>query len=261
MASRIVAAGPPLVTLLAAIVIAPPAFAQTPLPMGDMATGRLVGDEAAEYTVEVGEPGFLTVVVRGDGDEDLRFLVTDDEYQVLPDGSVDLDVGGDRGAEQFVVALPWPGVYRVLVESYGSGGASFHIGGTFLSAETAAAAPDPDRKPSGALELAPGGDHEDALDPAGGDLFDWYRVTAAEAGSLTVLTRADSGDLRLDLFLDGDFRESIDFSDQDQGGVLGNESLTVDVVAGQTVYVRVTYSGVGMAEYAAYRIAAGFIPG
>ncbi|MGD2069040.1 MAG: hypothetical protein PVI57_10240 [Gemmatimonadota bacterium] len=262
MASRIVAAGTAsLSTLLAAIVVPAHAAAQTPLPLGDMEPGRILGDETAEYTVEVPEAGFLTVVVRSGGGEDMRFTVTDDEYQPLPDGSVDLDLGGDRGAEQSVVTLPWPGEYRVLVESYETGGASFHVGGAFLPAEVAAAPPDPDGKPSAALELAPGGDHEDVLDPGVGDLFDWYEVTATEAGTLTVLTRADTGDLRLDLYVDGDFQESVDFSDQDQGGVLGNESLTVDVVAGQTVHVRVGYSSAGMAERAAYRIAAGFIPG
>jgi hypothetical protein len=243
------------------MLFAASASAQTPLPLGDVSTGRLTADEAAEYTVEVAEAGFLTVVVRSQGDEDMHFTVTDDEYQVLPDGSVDLDVGGDMGAEQFVVALPWPGVYRVLVESYGFGGASFHVGGSFLPAEMAAAPSDPDGKPSGALELVAGGDHEDTLDPAGGDAFDWYRMTATEAGTLTILTRADSGDLRLDLFLEGDFREAADSSDQDQGGVLGNESLTVDVAAGQTVHVRVGFSSVGTGEYVAYRIASGFIPG
>lgn len=260
MASHFPPAGALLCSLLGSALLAAPVHAQMDLPLGSMTTAQVGGEDVAHFEIEVGEAGFLTVVVRSTAGEDVLFTVTDDEYQVLPEGSVDMDVGGDVGAEQFVIALPRPGVYRVLVESYGFGGASFQIGGSFLPWGGVAAPPDPDGKPSGARDLALDSDHEDTLDPAGGDGFDWYRVTSDAAGTLTVLTRAESGDLRLDLFLEGDFREPVDTSDQDQGGVLGNESLTVDLAAGQTVYVRVGPSA-GTGDYSEYRIASGFIGG
>ena len=236
--------------------------AQTPLPVGSTATGTLSA-QPMEYVVDLDGPGFLAVVVRaGTDDDDLVLLVTDDEGQVLLEGRSDSDLGGQMGAEQLIVQIPAGGQYAVVVEqNYGSGTVSFEVGATFLATAMAAADPDPDGKPSGATALEIDGAHEDEINPARGDGWDWYSVTSASAGVLTVLTRAvddDAGDLRLDVFRADDLREPDDGSDQDQSGVLTNESISMDVAAGETIYVKVapSFSGTGRV---AYRIAAGLI--
>lgn len=236
--------------------------AQTPLPVGSTATGTLSA-QPVDYVVDLDGPGFLAVVVRaGADDDDLVLSITDDEGQVLLGGRSDSDLGGQMGAEQLIVQIPSGGQYGVIVEqNYGSGTISYEVGATFLATPMAAADPDPDGKPSGATALEIDGGHEDAIDPSQGDGWDWYSVTSASAGVLTVLTRAvgtDEGDLRIDVFRAGDLREPDDGSDQDQSGVLTNESVSMDVAAGETIYVKVapSFSGNGRV---AYRIAAGLI--
>lgn len=253
-----------LVPLLTAAILLPTAgWAQTDLPIGSTAPGTVSAGTAAEYVVTLDEPGFLAVVLRAMvDDEDLVLYVTDDEGQTLLEGRSDSDLGGRMGAEQLLVQIPWAGNYGVRVErNYGSGTASYEVGATFLATPMAAAEPDPDGKPSGAIALEIDGGQQDSIDPAQGDGWDWYSVTAPSTGVLTVLTRAvdsDEGDLRIDVFREGDLREPEEGSDQDESGVLTNESVSVDVVAGETIYVKVapSFMGNGMISY---RIAAGII--
>lgn len=237
------------------------ADAQAPLPLGSTSHASLPAEDNALFTFEAGMAGFLTVVVRADGDEDLSLAVSDDEGQPLPGGGADMDLGGNVGAEQLVVTIPAPGRYTVRVRSLSSSGGRFQIGGSFMASALAGGVLDPDGRPSGATQLAVGTSHEDALDPSGGDPWDWYRIPVTQDGVLTVLTRAEGdGDLRLERFADGEFGEAMDASDQDMDGVLGNESLTVNVRAGDVVFLRVT-SAFGGGGYAPYRIASGLIPG
>lgn len=254
----------PFAPLVALLVLASflPAAGQTALPMGDMTDVRLPADGgAAELRFEASGPGFLTVVVRSTGGEDLRVSVTDDEYQLLTGAEADMDVGGDVGAEQLVVSLPGAGPYRVLVETLGSGGAAIRVGGSFLPADIAASPPDPDGRPSGAVTLAVGASHEDRWDPSAGDTGDWYRIVVERDGVLTVITRSDGdGDLVLEVFEQGSYRLPLDRSDRDHGGVLANESITADVRAGTSIYVRVgPASKSGSAVE--YRLTSGLIPG
>ena len=254
-----------LAPLVVAAVLLPTALtAQVALPVGSTSSGT-VSAQAAEYVVDLDGPGFLSVVVRASGeDDDLVLSVTDDEGQVLLSGRSDIDLGGNMGAEQLIVQIPWGGQYGVVIEqNYGSATVSFEVGATFLATPLAQAEPDPDGKPSGATALELDGGHEDSINPAQGDGWDWYAVTSASAGVLTVLTRAvddQEGDLRLDVYRAGDLREPEDGSDQDQSGVLTNESVSMDVAAGETIYVKVSPSFSGSSRVA-YRIAAGLIGG
>lgn len=250
---------------VAALALLPAALeAQAPLPVGSTVQGT-VSTQTADYVVDLDAPGFLSVVVRAAAqDDDLVLSVTDDEGQVLLSGRSDIDLGGHMGAEQLIVQIPWAGRFGVVVErNYGSGTVSFEIGATFLATAMAEGEPDPDGKPSGATALDLDGGHEDSIDPASGDGWDWYSVTSASAGVLTVLTRAvddAQGDLRIDVFRADDLREPAEGSDQDQSGVLTNESVSMDVAAGETVYVKVAPSFMGDGRVA-YRIAAGLIGG
>ncbi len=256
----------PLLGLLALAAFATPLHGQAPLPLGTTGMGSTAPDTPAEFVVTLDAPGFLTVLVRpAEGTEDdLVLTVTDDEMQTLPDGYSDQDVNGVMSAEQVVARIPLAGTYRVLVEApYGYSMVGFEIGSSFLATDLAAGVPDPDGRPSGALALEVGSQHADAIDPAAGDAWDWFSVTAGVDGVLTVLTRAidmEEGDLKIEIFRDGEFREPFDISDQDQGEVLTNESITADVVAGETIYVRVS-PAFGGGPRVAYRMSSGLIPG
>lgn len=248
----------PAFVLLAALAVAPlPGAAQTSLPVGSVVPVSRVADVPAELVFSAPGAGFLTVVARAS--EDVSVAVADEEYQTLPDGAADADLGGDLGAEQLVVGIPRAGTYRVLVESLSGAAAALSVGASFLASDLACRPTDPDGSPSGAVQLQVGTSHLDAIDPASGDPWDWFAIAAREAGTLTILTRVEGdGDLRLERFQAGGYREAVDASDQDLDGVLGNESLTVDVEAGTTVYLRVApVSGAGAVPY---RLASGLIP-
>jgi len=239
---------------------------QTPLPMGSTSTASTASESAAEFTVTLESAGFLTVIVRAAKgvEEDLILSITDNEHQTLPNARSDQDLDGAMSSEQIVARITEPGTYRVIVESYGYGTVAFEVGGTFLSTNLAAATADPDGRPSQALSLGVGAMHENSLDPSDGDAWDWFSFTAKTSGVLTVLTRATDdgdgdGDLKLEIFRDGDFREPFDTSDGDAGGILTNESLNADVTAGETIYVRVSPS-FGGGRHVSYRIASGLIP-
>jgi hypothetical protein len=245
--------------LLLVGAMAAPVSSQVSLPIGATTAMRVPPGGSAEMEYEATGAGFLAVVVRSTGGEDVRIAVTDAEYQALPEGEGDDDLNGDVGAEQLLVTIPYPGTYRVLVETFGGGGAFIQVGGMFLASDLAARPPDPDGRPSTAVELAVGATHEGSIEPSNGDSWDWYRLPIEVGGILTVFTRAEEGDLRLDLHEDGAFREAVNSSDQDLDGVYGNESLTWDVSAGSVVFVRVS-PAMGAGDRVTYRIGSGVIP-
>jgi hypothetical protein len=209
-------------------------------------------------TVRAEGPGFLSVVARCPGGQDIRLTVTDPSGQPLLEGSSDIDWGGDVGAEQLIVQIPGAGTYAVLVETFGWAPAAIEIGGTFLPSQLAHQDPDPDGSPDGARALSVGESWDDRIDPQGGDPWDWFSITPDQSGVLTVLTRSGEGDLILEAFEQGAYRDNVDRSDQDQGGETGNETVTMTVEAGQTVYFKVVpWGSSGVVNY---RIASGLVP-
>ena len=97
-----------------------------------------------------------------------------------------------------------------------------------------------------------------SIDGNSGDYWDWYVLTAKRSGTLTVLTRAEEGDLVLEAFTDGEYTEPMESSDQDLQGVSGNEALTLSVMEGETVYFKVRAFSEGSSIQ--YRLQVGFIP-
>jgi len=180
--------------------------------------------------------GFLTVVVRGSAD--LSISVTDDLGQLVPDGRVDGDLGGNMGAEQIMVTLTSPAEYDVRIASR-SGRDQFKIAAGWIAFPDAQRPPDPDGRPTAAAVLTPGTPIDGTLDSTAGDNWDWYSITTATDSIVTVLTEAPEGDLVLESFSGSDFGTPVDRSDQDMGGVAGNEALTIRATGGQAVYVRV----------------------
>jgi hypothetical protein len=190
---------------------------------------------------------------------DLVLLVTDAHGQTLRDGRSDQDLGGDSGAEQFAVTVPRAGAYRVVVETFGGGEAHFRLGVSWLPYPELELPPDPDGSPDSAVRIRVGQSaHEDSIDAASGDYFDWFVLTTEEAGTLTVTTRTESGDLVLEAYEGGEFGAPTERSDQDLQEQGGNEALTLVVQAGQEIFFKVSAFSDG--DLIGYRLQVGFIP-
>jgi hypothetical protein len=208
--------------------------------MSGPTAGSATGDEPAEYTYAAKTAGILSVVVQGTGD--LALALLDEDGQTVPDGTSDRDMNGSQGTELLSATITEPGMYRVRVRLQGSGSSKFEIAGSFLSFPPFARRPDPDRRPGQARALVVGKPFDDSLDPGAGDAWDWFVFKAARAGSLALVTRplaSTEADLILEVYTGGDFSSAADRSDQDMQGNTSNESVTINVEAGDTVHVKV----------------------
>ena len=209
------------------------------LPIGKADAGVVAADKPTVYEFKAASAGLLTVVVQGDGD--IALAVVDEDGQALPDGSSDRDLNGSSEAEQVVVRLTEPGTYRVQVRLL-EGSGKFQIGGAWIPFPAWARPADPDKRPATARPVEAGRSYEDSLDPGSGDAWDWFVFTPKTAGTLTVVLRplADSKvDLQLDVYTTEEFSRPTVRSDQDMQDNPANESGTVDVKAGQKVFVKV----------------------
>jgi hypothetical protein len=157
--------------------------------------------------------------------------------------------------------LPEPGSYKVRVRAQG-GSSTFQIGGSWLAFPAfAVASPDPDRRPRGAKSLVMCKAHEDTLSSESGDSWDWFVMKPAEAGTLAIVTRPlgdGDADLVLEVYADGDFNKPAGRSDQDLQGNSANESVTVNVTAGQPVHIKV--AGAFSRVNTKYRVSSSLIP-
>jgi hypothetical protein len=227
------------------------AQAPAPLPMGAPAQGSVSSDSPSEFAVTAKSAGVLSVAVQGKGDLSLQLV--DEDGQVLPNGSADRDLNGDEGTELLSATVSEPGSYRVRVRLQGGEKSAFTIAGSFLGFPAFQRPGDPDRRPGSAKLVTVGKAYEDGLDPEAGDSWDWFVLKAAEAGTLTVVTRqlgnADAPDLVLELYTQGKFTDAQDRSDQDLQSNAASESVTVQVAAGEAVHVRVTGNFTKAAKY------------
>jgi hypothetical protein len=236
------------------------ARAQTPLPTGTPQKATVESNTPAEFTLAAKTAGVVVVAVQGDGD--LALQVTDEDGQALPDGSADRDLNGSEGTEMLSMIIPEPGSYRVRVRLQGSGSASFQIAGSWTPFPPfAQASTDPDRRPSQARSAAVGKPIEDGLNSKTGDNWDWFVMKIAQAGTLVVLTRRvgeGDTDLVLEAFTGGNFAQAVQRSDQDLQGNNANESVTLNVEAGQLVHIKVasTFSGANTR----YRLSSSLVP-
>jgi hypothetical protein len=157
------------------------------------------------------------------------------------------------------VTIPREGSYQVRVETFGGGGGNFKIGLSWLSFPDLALPADPDGSPATANRISLGQDpRNDLIDPSQGDNWDWFVLQADKAGTVTVATRAEEGDLILEAFTPGEFAEALERSDQDLQGNGGNEAVTLVVEEGEEFFFRVSaFSGGGEIPY---RLQIGFIP-
>ncbi len=229
------------------------------LETGTLVEGSTGWDGPAVYGFQAGSAGVLTIVVRSLNETDLVLLVTDADGQPLPNARSDQDLGGDSGAEQFAVTLPRAGGYQVRVETFGGSSAPFKLGVSWLPFPDLAVPPDPDGSPSSAVRIQIGQDsRDDSIDGSSGDFWDWFVLKAEKGGTLTLATRAEEGDLILEVFAPGAFSEAMERSDQDLQEMGGNEALTLVVEAGEELYFKVSAFSDGASI--PYRLQVGFIP-
>lgn len=233
---------PGLSSFLLLATLATPAAAQGALPIGAPQQGKVPSGGTAEYTFEAKTAGVIVAAINGE--PDLVLQVVDADGQTIQDGRSDRDLDGSAGKELISVILPEPGTYRVRVTVNGSGAATFEIGGGWMSFPVFARKnPDPDRRPGNARAADVGKAIEDTLDSNEGDNWDWFVLTPTQGGSLAIVTRRSGdgeADLMLEAFLDGNYSEPVQRSDQDLQGDNANESLIVNVKPGQRVHVRVS---------------------
>lgn len=249
-----------LVTCLSSMSIAAVDVRAQDLEIGGTMLGTTGVGEPVSYRLRLEAAGVLTVVLRSTDESDLVLSVTDADGQGLVDGESDQDLGGDGGAEQVTVVIPRAGVYYVRVRPYSSTKAAFRIGASWLAFPGLEQPADPDGAPSSAIVMRVGDEaRHDVIDAGSGDHWDWYAVQAEQAGMLTVTTRAESGDLVIEAFNEGEYVEAIERSDQDLQGVNGNEAITLSVQPGQTMYFRVSAFS-SSSEAIQYRFSLGFIP-
>ena len=222
--------------------LATPAAAQAPLPMGSPAKGTVASGGATEYTVVAKTAGVLVAAVKGDAD--LVLQVADSDGQTIPEGSSDKDLNGNEGTELVSTVITEPGTYKVRVRVNGGGTASYEISGSWMGFPPfAMASSDPDRRPSTAKPAQLGKAVEDGLDSKTGDSWDWWVMKVNQAGTLVIVTRRvgeGDTDLVLEAYLDGNFAQPAQRSDQDLQGNNANESVTLNVNAGQSVHIKVS---------------------
>lgn len=220
----------------------------TPLPIGKVDSGLATAEKPAVYEFTAASAGLLSIAVQGDGD--IALVVVDEDGQAIPDGTSDRDLNGSSGAEQVLVTITEPGAYRVQVKLL-EGQGKFQIGAAWIPFPARARPSDPDKRPATARPIETGRSYEDSLDAGGGDGWDWFVYTPKTDGTLTVVLRplADSKiDLQLDIYTTSDFSRPTVRSDQDMQDNPANESGTVDVKAGQKVFVKVSTLG-GAGKY------------
>ena len=249
---------PLFIGLAAAALVVTTTHAQE-IELGGVVSASTSDIAATEFTFNPQSAGILTVVVRAADESDLVLVVTDADGQPLPDARSDQDLGGDSSAEQLAVTIPRSGTYRIRVEPFGSGSIRFQIGASWITFPDLEVPPDPNGSPSTATPVQPGqAPIEESLDGTAGDYWDWYVVTAEQAGTITVTTRTENGDLVLEAFAPDAYTDPLERSDQDLQGVSGNEALTLIVTAGQQVYFKVSAWDEG--AQVDYRLQVGFMP-
>lgn len=229
------------------------------LPIGSSARGTTTSETPAMFRYTAASAGVLTVVATSGSD--ISLAIADEDGQGVPYGNADIDHGGNVGNEFVTVILPEAGIYLVEVRTWDDDPAAFEVSASFIANASFGGQPDPDRRPSRANELKVGDSRNDTVNADEGDNWDWFVIKASFTGTLVVMTRVageDSGDLAIEAYLGNDYREPVMRSDQDLQGVLGNESVTVDVKEGDELRIKVEQLGSGAAV--PYRISVGRVP-
>lgn len=223
----------------------------TDAPTRDEAIELVVGETYTDDEIVLGD---LVDWFRLTAEQDGPLLVTVEALEVGPWFHLELS-DQERSEVSYNSGSPATVFFDVVAgdtvfAQVSSSGAP--AGGYSLRAEYGEA--DSDGTLADARVLAVGETYDDTgTNP--GDREDWFAITAPSDGTLTITTSAlgERGpDLQLELHLD-ERSGAVEFSDQDLDSFT-DESLTIDVTAGQTVFVRVRTFGSGVPTQ--YRITA-----
>jgi hypothetical protein len=240
---------------------APVASGPPALPMNTTASGALgANGEAAKYSVTLTGAGLLTSAANAPSD--ITLAVIDEDGQVVREGAIDRDHGGNVGSEFGTVVIPRAGKYTVEVRGLSaSGPIAFTVGGAFMPMASFESPEDSDGRPASARVVQPGSATEDSVNPDAGDVADWYSVTAETAMTLVIVTRVEGegGDLVLEAYSASNMAETVARSDQDLRGNAGNESVTIEMRAGETVKFKVSALN-ERGGAIAYRVSLGMVP-
>ena len=250
-----------LAMISATLMIVSPLAAQHVLPVGSRASAVADAATPARFTFDAPGAGVLTVVVSGADDASLQ--ISDQDGQPLGDGSADIDHGGNLGLEHVTAVITEAGEYTLTVTLLSdTNGGDFMIQAAFVAEAAYETTSDPDRRPSLASSIAVGASHDDQIAPGAGDRVDWFTLVATETTSLVFVTRVsdgNEGDLVIEGYLAGDFSTAVARSDQDLQGVMGNESLTLNVNPGDVVHLKVQ-SLFDSGDPIPYRLSIGSMP-
>lgn len=230
---------------------------QSKLPLGKTESATTTSDDPSTYLLSVKKAGVLTVAIQGSGD--LGILITDTDGQFISGGiggsDGDRDLNGDTGKETITVIMHNKGDYNVqILDQSGDYSADFQITASFMEFEPFQFPEDTDGRPSQANVITLGSpSDETTLNNSEGDMYDWYKITATNSGSVIVASRpvnGSEGDLVLEAFYEDNFTTAEMTSDQDLKGNMANESLMIMAEAGQDIYIRVRGNrGTTDAEY------------
>lgn len=202
------------------------------LVLGAVSDGVTNDANPTAYRFVAEGPGLLTVAVRAKQGDDMTIEIFDVNGVQL--GRCDIDFGGDTGAEHLAVPIAEAGAYRVVVDPLGNGG-PYWVGASWLMfEELEAMAPS---RPDDALEVTPGEAQEVAFE-ADGPAEQWFSYTAPAEGLLVFSTTGERGNLVLEAYLDGQFDNAWQYSDQNRGGSGVRERLLLDFAEGQMIYIK-----------------------
>lgn len=103
------------------------------IPIGHVLEGNNGSGRPRSYLYKADGKGVLTIAVRGKGDVDMRIQANDDRGQSISGGQVDIDFGGDTGAEQIAIHISRPGDIEIAIVPH-AGGAYYYSGSWLATA-------------------------------------------------------------------------------------------------------------------------------
>jgi hypothetical protein len=250
----------------------PGAGAEAATVLGLEASRQDTLDESGQhwYVITAPEDGTVTLTTRSTGENDGDLVIEaylDEnfgEYVVRSDW----DLEGDSAHETVTVGLNSGQVLHAKVAQWGFG--RDELSYQLDVSHTPGVVEPPQSSPAHftGSSVGPGSAEVRALavDESRQGMFDasgdarWYLITAPGPGELTLTTRStgeDDGDLVLETFVDGDFSDWVAHSDQDLGGDLAHETVTMRLDAGQTVHLKVS-QWAGGSDAISYQLTASF---
>jgi hypothetical protein len=212
------------------------------LPLGTTMPFELEAGTTLELPFTADGPGLLTIAYGGDVTS-LALVVVDGRERHLG-WETTRDWSGRRASpvQHALVPVGRAGAYRVRLSR--PGGGTVKLGAEWLPfaemrGQEAAVVPMPNEHNE--VALVPGRlitaqlrtDDPDAQ-------YLWCRFDAEADGQLAVLANADRGDIIMETFEPGQYANALAYHDDDLNGTVANEGLVLDVVAGQSYYVRVS---------------------